>query len=391
MKEYFYDIAIVGAGPAGATLARLLGDRFRVAIFDKRNLEPFSGPATDASAAGEKCCGGLVAPDAQAALAQMGLGLPRHVLAGPQLFTVKSMDLRTGLERFYPRHYININRPEFDRWLYGLLPDHVRRFPSCLVRSIEADGDLHAIHYLKERKEHKIFARAVIGADGANSAVRRLMSPKEKPGRLYYAIQEWYVAPDSHPYFSAIFDPEITDYYAWTIPKDGCLILGAALGIADNPRDKMRLLRKKLEARGMVFGEPTRRRASFLRRPRNGRDLFFGRDNVFLIGEAAGFVSPSSGEGLSYAMRSAMRLADRMINRHRSRAGFSGCCFPEQSGMKRIIMGKCFKSAVLFNPLFRNIIMRTGLGSLRIKPPEGKKPTTDKHRFTQMIPEDIAE
>ncbi|RPJ05535.1 MAG: FAD-binding protein [Spirochaetaceae bacterium] len=366
MKQYFFDIAIIGGGPAGATLARLLGDCFRVAIIDKRNLEEHSGRTTTI-AASEKCCGGLVAPDAQAALAQMGLGLPRHVLAGPQLFMVKSIDLQTGLERFYHRHYININRPDFDRWLFSMINDCVHCFTESLVISIKSCDPGFSILFRHAGITREINAETVIGADGARSIVRRLLYPGKKPSRIYYAMQEWFKVQESQPYFSAIFDPEITDYYAWTIPKDDCLILGAALEIRNKPLDKMKLLRKKLEARGMVFGKMIRRKASFLQRPASGHDVFFGRDNAFLIGEAAGFVSPSSGEGLSYAMRSAMHLADRMLNRRSSRDCFYGWGFPKQSRMKRIIAGKCFKSAVIFNPFIRNIIMRTGAGSLKMK------------------------
>jgi flavin-dependent dehydrogenase len=32
-----HDLAIIGAGPAGATLARLLGDRYRMLLVDKRH------------------------------------------------------------------------------------------------------------------------------------------------------------------------------------------------------------------------------------------------------------------------------------------------------------------------------------------------------------------
>ena len=33
-----YDVAIIGAGPAGATLARLISDRYRVLLVDKRQF-----------------------------------------------------------------------------------------------------------------------------------------------------------------------------------------------------------------------------------------------------------------------------------------------------------------------------------------------------------------
>ena len=45
-----YDVAILGAGPAGATLARLIGNRFSTAVVDKK------GTATDF----RKPCGGLL-------------------------------------------------------------------------------------------------------------------------------------------------------------------------------------------------------------------------------------------------------------------------------------------------------------------------------------------
>ena len=49
---------------------------------------------------------GASGPDAQMMLSKMGLGLPKSVLEDPQLFVVKSIDLRQGLERYYQRHYI---------------------------------------------------------------------------------------------------------------------------------------------------------------------------------------------------------------------------------------------------------------------------------------------
>ncbi len=33
-----YDIAIIGAGPAGATFARLIGTKYKVLLLDKREL-----------------------------------------------------------------------------------------------------------------------------------------------------------------------------------------------------------------------------------------------------------------------------------------------------------------------------------------------------------------
>jgi flavin-dependent dehydrogenase len=103
-----YDVAIIGAGPAGATLARLIGDRYRVLLVDRRR----SVNAADKAIA-NKCCGGLLAPDAQKMLSKMGLGLPRSVLVDPQLFVVRAIDIQQHLERYYQRFYVNMDRQNF--------------------------------------------------------------------------------------------------------------------------------------------------------------------------------------------------------------------------------------------------------------------------------------
>lgn len=73
-----YDIIIIGAGPAGATLARLLDKRYKVMLLDKRNL-------IDGNSEGNsKCCGGLLAPDAQQMLGRLGFAVPIDVLVNPK-------------------------------------------------------------------------------------------------------------------------------------------------------------------------------------------------------------------------------------------------------------------------------------------------------------------
>lgn len=63
-----YDIVIVGGGPAGATLARLLPEGFKVLLIDTKSHSDDGGF--------KKPCGGLLAPDAQKSLGKFGLTLP---------------------------------------------------------------------------------------------------------------------------------------------------------------------------------------------------------------------------------------------------------------------------------------------------------------------------
>ncbi|MGE5654476.1 MAG: oxidoreductase, partial [Bacillota bacterium] len=56
----------------------------------------------------------------------------------------------------------------------------------------------------------------------------------------YVAVQEWFKVDEALPYFTAIFDPRLTDFYAWTIPKEDYLLLGAALPVRQDPLQGLR-------------------------------------------------------------------------------------------------------------------------------------------------------
>lgn len=62
-----------------------------------------------------------MAPDAQKMLAKLSLGLPGSILSDPQLFSVCAIDFDNRIERFYQRHYINMDRKKFDSWLISYI------------------------------------------------------------------------------------------------------------------------------------------------------------------------------------------------------------------------------------------------------------------------------
>ncbi len=88
-----------------------------------------------------KPCGGLLAPDAQRSFIRDGLTLPVDVIANPQIFSVKTVDVAASLTRNYQRSYININRHAFDLWMKSLIPTSVEVYHDSLCRKIWREDD----------------------------------------------------------------------------------------------------------------------------------------------------------------------------------------------------------------------------------------------------------
>lgn len=353
-----YDIAIIGAGPAGATFARLIGERYNVLLVDKRALtdkpEGFSSG---------KCCGGLLAPDAQKMLSTLGLGLPKSVLEEPQLFVVKAVDMEQGLERYYQRHYINMNRQKFDSWLLSLIPSGVDIRTTCRLKSYSSEDNSFKLTLVKGNKTYVESARIMVGADGATSQVRLQSSSRHLLPKQYFAIQEWVEGDNNFPYFTSLFNRAITDYYCWTIPKGDHLVIGAAFHPKQRASEKFKLLKKKLSSYGFEFGKTVWREGTFLLRPVKTQQLSTGTKGIALLGEAGGWISPSSAEGLSYAFKSALVLAEALQT---TPDGFEKRYDEQMRALRRNIYLKNVKSHFIFNPKLRKAVMRSGLQSMKM-------------------------
>ncbi len=352
-----YDIVIIGSGPAGSNLARLIGDKYKVLLIDKRDLEN-ENPKNLAN----KCCGGLLAPDAQKMIAKLGLGIPKDILVAPQLFAVRTIDLTNNLERLYQRFYFNMDREKFDRWLVSILPTGVdKKFNSFFKNFAEIPGG-YEIRYIYNSQELSAKTRVIIGADGAFSRLRNSINKDINIPEKYISIQEWFECPYQMPYFTAIFDEEISDFYSWIIPKENYLLLGSALRPRENTREKYDILKTKLTQLGFHFDNKIKTEGAYIYRPKKVSQFYAGRDGIALIGEAAGAISPSSAEGISYALKSSLYLAqsleegiDGFLDRYKQKA----------KGIKLNLLIKNLKSPAMYNPFLRQLAMKSGLQSIK--------------------------
>lgn len=340
-----YDVVIVGAGVAGCAAALSLPSGTHALLVDR------------AAPDSPRCCGGLLAPDAQQALAGLGLQLPDEVRVRPEPRFVHAHDLDSGRDQSYRRDYLNLDRGRFDDWLLTLAAARVEVCRRTRFVGLASD------RVLLRHGDQTVSVRAglLIGADGANSTVRRHCFPEHPGPPTMLALQATLAyrepaGPGDRPgsfTHEVLFSSELTDYYAWAIPKADSLIVGSAFGEPEDAKERFeRILawyREQLGLGDEVLDRTSRR----LSRPRALKELYSGKRTVLLVGEAAGLVSPSSGEGISFALLSgsaagravSVETPDRYYERYFSH-------------LSRRLIAKTVKARVIYSPRLRSLALR---------------------------------
>jgi geranylgeranyl diphosphate/geranylgeranyl-bacteriochlorophyllide a reductase len=207
-----------------------------------------------------------------------------------------------------------VDRQYFDEWLRQRAREagaDLRH--GTFERVTRAADGMAEVHYLPKADgsdagkpaSQRVRARAVIGADGAMSAVAKQCIPGADRIRYVAAYHEIVRVPQfATPAFAATrcdvyYQGRLSpDFYAWVFPHGET----ASVGVG-SARKGFSLRRAVEELRGLsdLAGMETIRREGApipmkpLRRWDNGRD-------VVLAGDAAGVVAPASGEGIYYAM-----------------------------------------------------------------------------------------
>ena len=330
-----YDIVIIGAGPAGSTLARQISkSKKKILIIDAENEK------------NKKPCGGLLAPDAQKEFAHYDLVLPKDILVSPQIFSVKTMDLVSKQVRYYQRYYLNMDRYKFDKYLVSLIPDNIKKINGRVVFIKKEDN--YILEVLDSGKKKIIKSKMIVGADGCNSIVRRTFYKNDI--MKYMAIQEWYKCVDSsNSFYSCIFDRKTSSSCSWLIHKDKFL-------------EQRERLSKFLS---IDLSNPVKREACLVYRPKKYRDFVTGKDGAYLIGEAAGFISASSFEGISSAIRSADILS-KIINKENNIKKITRLYRVNTIKLKIKLRLKVIKRWFMYTDIVRNIIMKLGVDSIKL-------------------------
>jgi len=308
-----YDVAVIGAGPAGSAAAYFLArGGLRVALLDK-----FDFPR-------DKTCGDGLTPRALEVLGSMGV-LPQ---VEEYAYSCVALTVRNSDEVTYrielsgpkdpPRRILILPRFRLDDILRQHAVSAGAQFiPHAKVENItyEEDGQ---VRLWMEGGQPLDCARAVI-ATGANTALLRKtgllkhVPPPNLAARAYFENVEG--LDDTIVLF---FDGVEYPGYGWVFPTaPGSANIGC--GVFFDSRTPQpthlrhliqhhpylqRILRNARQV-GPIKGHPLR--TDFSR-------SITGKDRILVTGEAIGLVNPITGEGIDYALESAQLAADAILN-----------------------------------------------------------------------------
>lgn len=162
--------------------------------------------------------------------------------------------------------------------------------PLCGTTSTRNTGDVH------------ISYRSLVGADGATSAVRRLLTGRNQ--RVAVSLEG--VVPTVNDDIVCEFHPA-QQGYCWYIPANQRANIGCMLHDGTG-RDCRAWIAKFCE--GLGIDVPTLRGALI---PAGNDVLLRGGNDVWLVGDAAGLIRPADGGGIHYALRSAHLLGSSLL------------------------------------------------------------------------------
>lgn len=302
-----FDIAVVGGGPAGAWTAFHLATRgARVAVLD-------------ASHPREKPCGGGLSARALDLLRPLG---PSRPLPGVTIATGNFSDGRADIDIELPPAAANtpalvvVSRRELD----GTLLDAARDAGAELIAERATSLETHDHGWTIRTSKGKVTCDRLVGADGANSLVRRSVT-KSFPRHALSIASGYYVDGLSRSRIDIVFTQSPAGYL-WAFPRPDHLAVGVGAQADDTTSAQLFEMAAAWIAREPGADRHTLTRYSWPIPSLSEADLNQERsagDRWLLVGDAAGLVDPITREGIYYALASAQLAADSLVQGHGSR------------------------------------------------------------------------
>ena len=303
-------VAVVGSGPAGSSAAETLVKAGIETYLFERKLD------------NAKPCGGAI-PLCMVSEFDLPQSIIDRQVRKMKMISPSNVEVDINIENAH--EYIGMCRREV---LDGFMRDRAASLGAKLingtVHKLEIPGnntDPYTLHYADHSDgsamgvQKTLKVDLVIGADGANSRVakaidagdynyaiafqERIRLPEDKMA-YYHDLAEMYVGDDVS-----------TDFYAWVFPKYDHVAVGTGtMKVHQADIKKLQAGIRARAAKKLMGGEIIKVEAHPIpEHPRPRRVV--GR--VALVGDAAGYVTKSSGEGIYFAAKSGRMCAETIV------------------------------------------------------------------------------
>ncbi|ABX08934.1 geranylgeranyl reductase [Prochlorococcus marinus] len=327
-------IAVIGGGPSGSCAAEILAKAgIKTWIFERKldNAKP---------------CGGAI-PLCMVSEFDLPDSIIDRKVRNMRMISPSNREVNISLDKVYGENdneYIGMCRREvMDAFMRNRAADLGATLINGLVTKIETGTNKQGPYTLSYSdfsngettgENKKLEVDLIIGADGANSRVAKAMDagdynvaiafqeriklPKKEMG-YYEDLAEMYVGTDVSP-----------DFYGWVFPKYDHVAVGT--GTMQKNQSLIKSLQEGVRQRAqkrLVNGEVIKVEAHPIpEHPRPRRVV--GR--MALVGDAAGYVTKSSGEGIYFAAKSGRMCAEEIVE-----ASKNGAKIPTEQDLKKYL------------------------------------------------------
>ena len=347
-------VAVVGSGPAGSSAAETLAKAGIETYLFERKLD------------NAKPCGGAI-PLCMVSEFDLPPEIIDRRVRKMKMISPSNVEVNIG-STLKDDEYIGMCRREV---LDGFMRNRAAKLGATLINGTvygmdipTNDKDPYTLHYADhsngsvEGEAKSLQVDVVIGADGANSRIakaidagdynyaiafqERIRLPEDKMA-YYEELAEMYVGDDVSP-----------DFYAWVFPKYDHVAVGTGTMKVNKSRIKdlqagiRARAAKRLEGGSIIKVEAH----PIPEHPRPRRVV--GR--VALVGDAAGTVTKSSGEGIYFAAKSARMCAETIVELTQS-----GQRIPTEADLKVYLKrwDKTYGSTYLVLDLLQRVFYRS--------------------------------
>jgi geranylgeranyl reductase family protein len=333
--ECTYDVAVIGAGPAGAVAARdLARSGARVAILDNSHpREKSCGGGVTARAI--ELMDGRASVDAGCAIRSVTFEVDGH---GAQV-AMSSTDTLTVF-----------SRAAFDAALLDLAVTAGADHLPVRARAIDRDGGCWTI----ASTSGPVRARWLLGADGPSGIVRKRVFRAFSRDQLSIAAGSFVDGVACNDVVVRFVDDP--PGYLWSFPRPDHLSVGVCAQAGGTSTAALHDVADRWLATYAPAAERQRRRYAWPIPSLSGRDLDREQPagaNWMLLGDAAGLVDPITREGIYFAMRSG-QLAAGALGTHDPRRAYTASIRGEvHAELRRAAALK----AAFFRPRFTRLLI----------------------------------